>query len=86
MGLVLNSKTLGTHAGRPKSYFRQGSPNFRATKEPVGTMGSVRTASKPCRVQMCIRRSSCNNNIDSLSEADYLRVPLLLTQWYRTSI
>lgn len=26
-------------------------PNFRAINEPVGTMGSVKTASKPCRVK-----------------------------------
>lgn len=31
----------------------QNSPNFRAINEPVGTMGSVKTASKPCRVKRC---------------------------------
>ena len=29
------------------------SPNFQAINEPVGTMGSVRTASKSCRVERC---------------------------------
>ena len=29
----------------------QNSPNFRAISAPVGTMGSVNMASKPCRVR-----------------------------------